>query len=206
MTTLPKIYLASSSPRRQELLMKIGLDFWVVDYRKNAETLVDFNGNAAEYARKLAELKALTANVERTQNAIVLAFDTIVYIDGKILGKPRNEQEAGTFLRALSGKWHSVFTGISAISFPEGQMISDVEKTDVLFSVLSNKEIELYIASGEPMDKAGAYGIQGLGALLIEKIEGCYYNVIGLPLFRLTQVLERINFKRVAFLNLHSKR
>lgn len=202
MFMLPEIYLASSSPRRQELMRLVCPHFRVVRHRKDVENLVQFGGDPAEYARRIAEKKALHSDVVQSENAILLAFDTVVYVDGRILGKPRSEDEARIFLKMLSGKWHSVYTGVSAVLMPDGRMVSDVEKTDVLFSHLSEKEIEQYIASGEPMDKAGAYGIQGLGSLFVERISGCYYNVVGLPLFRLTQVLERLNFRRELLLNL----
>lgn len=206
MCALPKIYLASSSPRRHELMRLICPHFRVVGHRKDVESPVQFGGDPAEYARKVAEEKALHSDVERSENALVLAFDTIVYVDGRILGKPKDKDDARIFLKMLSGKWHSVYTGVCAILMPDGRMVSDVEKTDVLFSHLSDEEIERYIASGEPMDKAGAYGIQGLGSLFVERINGCYYNVVGLPLFRLTQVLERLNFKRELLLNLRRTR
>ncbi len=145
-------------------------------------------------------MKIENAILPDNADGIVLAFDTIVYIDGEILGKPRDEDEAKNFLRKLSGRWHTVFTGVAAqkVLLPErDEILSTVEATKVLFSKLAEDEIDIYVSSGEPMDKAGAYGIQELGAMLVRKVDGCFYNVVGLPLLCLTDVLSQIMINRV---------
>ncbi|RKZ28542.1 septum formation protein Maf [bacterium] len=198
--TFPVIYLASSSPRRREILSRVGIHFETVpripfDERKFAR------GKPDEYAKKIAEEKVRKAILPDNADGIVIAFDTIVFIDGEILGKPKDEDEAKLFLKKLSGRWHTVYTGIAVRKTGEDEIFSDVEATDVLFSELTDDEIDIYVSSGEPMDKAGAYGIQELGAMLVEKVNGCFYNVVGLPLFRLTDVLSRIMIDRSEILS-----
>ncbi len=196
---LPKFYLASDSPRRIELLRRLGLPFDCVKRRKSEAPDI-FTSDPAQFARLLAIKKVKSAVLPKNAYGIVLGFDTIVYIDGKILGKPRTENEARKFLRMLSGKWHTVYTGLAAMSVPQMRIESDVESTRVKFSELSDEEIDAYIASGEPMDKAGAYGIQKFGALLVEKVDGCFYNVVGLPLLRLTKLLEKFKIERLTLI------
>ncbi len=197
--SLPKFFLASSSPRRRELLRRVGFRFEIVDREPLDETSFP-KADPKAFAERLAVEKALRAKIPENERGIVLAFDTIVYIDGEILGKPRDEAEAKRFLARLSGRWHTVFTGVAARRIPEGEFASAVERTEVLFSKLSQAEIDAYVASGEPLDKAGAYGIQRLGALLVAKVDGCFYNVVGLPLLCLTKVLEKLNVKRLELL------
>ena len=196
---LPKFYLASDSPRRIELLRRLGLPFECVK-RGKSETPDIFTSDPAQFARLLAIKKVKSAILPKNACGIVLGFDTIVYIDSKILGKPRTENEARKFLRMLSGKWHTVHTGLAAMSVPQMRIESNVESTRVKFSELSDEEIDAYIASGEPMDKAGAYGIQKFGALLVEKVDGCFYNVVGLPLLRLTKLLEKFKIERLTLI------
>ncbi|RKZ24677.1 septum formation protein Maf [bacterium] len=198
--TLPKFYLASHSPRRQEILQRVGIDFDIVPRKPVDETIVSHD-SPSQFAETLARLKARNAILtDDTLDGIVLGFDTIVYIDGEILGKPKNEVDAKKYLRKLSGKWHTVHTGVAAIRISSGEIKSSCETTEVLFSNLTDDEIDAYILSNEPMDKAGAYGIQEFGALLVEKIDGCFYNVVGLPLLCLTKVLKMLNIDRIEFL------
>ncbi|MDK2784328.1 MAG: nucleoside triphosphate pyrophosphatase [Bacillota bacterium] len=136
--------------------------------------------------RKAAQVSAQLAEPEET---LVIGADTVVVLDGKILGKPHDEEEARAMLEALAGRWHEVFTGVAVIDPAGGRVASTREKTRVKFRSLCPKEIAAYVATGEPLDKAGAYGVQGKGALLVERIDGCYYNVVGLPLVKLQELL-----------------
>lgn len=176
-----ELILASGSPRRRELLERVGLtDFTVCP--ADIDEVVEPGLTPQETVLSLSQQKA-RAVWETHPHALVLAADTIVCLDRRILGKPHDRQEAVQMLRALSGRSHQVCTGFTLLR--EGQAESGCEESLVLFRDLSQEEISAYVATGEPMDKAGAYGIQGLGALLVQGIRGDYYNVMGLPLCRL---------------------
>ena len=176
------IILASQSPRRRELMKYITENF-EVRVSEVDETLPD-GITPAEAVLYLSKIKARPfANEDDT----VIGADTVVAIDGKILGKPANKEDAAHMLRNLRGRTHSVFTGVTVIK--NGQEHSFFEETKVKFLNFSDAEIEKYVETGEPLDKAGAYGIQGYGALLVEKIDGDYFNVVGLPISKLNQVL-----------------
>ncbi len=169
------LVLASQSPRRREILTQAGIAFRVEPADVD-ETVRD--GEAPEeYAVRVAEMKALA--VKPGPGETVLGADTIVVLDGHILGKPADAADAARMLRALSGRKHEVITGI-CLRFP-ARLVRDWSVTHVWFAELSNREIASYVASGEPMDKAGAYGIQGLASKFIQRIDGCYFNVVGLP-------------------------
>lgn len=179
--------LASASPRRRELLGLITENFRVIP--AVGEENIPGSAAPADAVRLLAEQKAeeiCSAN----SGEVIIAADTVVTIDGKILGKPRDEKNAAEMLKALSGRRHYVFTGVCVI-FADGSREVFAEETAVDFYPLSESEIADYVASGEPMDKAGAYGIQGRGALLVKGIVGDYYNVMGLPVGRLNNVLKK---------------
>lgn len=175
------IILASASPRRAEILKKIGLDFTVrpsdVD-ENNAATLPP-----AEYAVDLAKRKARAVAV-KVSTGLVIGADTIVVLGNEILGKPSSEAEAGEMLRRLSGKTHRVFTGFALCDRPSNRETAGLEITEVTFRALEKAEIAAYVSSGEAMDKAGAYGIQDASAVFAERINGCFYNVVGFPLTR----------------------
>lgn len=177
------IILASKSPRRKELLSLITDDF-IVDSAEVDETLpYDMKPDkAVEY---LSKIKAVPFS---NSGKIVVGADTVVAIDGKILGKPKDRGEAFDMLTLLGGKEHSVFTGVTVIKNDKIETFS--VQTKVKFFELSDREIEAYISSGEPFDKAGAYAIQGNGSLFVEKIDGDYFNVVGLPVSRLARVLK----------------
>lgn len=181
------IILASGSPRRKELLSLITEDFKIIP--------ADIDENICEEVKLLkqpqylAEKKARFVFENGHQNDIVIGSDTGVFIDGKMLGKPTDSENAKQMLRQLSGRKHIVITGCSIIS--KDRCVSFSEETTVEFYKLSDKEIEEYIATNEPLDKAGAYGIQGKGATLVKRIEGDYYNVVGLPVGLLKQKLEQ---------------
>lgn len=178
MSNIP-IILASSSPRRAEILRSLGFSFTVVPSRIN-ESQPQRN-SAAEHVTALAELKASEV-ASRVSHSLVIGADTVVVIDDRILGKPHDQAEAQLMLEALSGRWHQVLTGVCLIQSETGDRRSGCEITRVKFAVLHPDEVRWYVATGEPMDKAGAYAIQGYGALFIEQIEGDYLNVVGLPL------------------------
>jgi len=179
-----KIILASASPRRRELLALLGLPFEI--HAPHVEERVDPAWNAAEAARDLARQKAAAVS-ENHPAACVIAADTIVEINGNLLGKPFDEADAARMLRLLSGREHRVVTGVCLRRGEAMRVFS--QETLVRFYLLSEEEIAAYVRSGEPMDKAGAYGIQGRGALLVEGITGDYLNVVGLPVAMLAREL-----------------
>jgi len=187
-----KLILASASPRRKQLLSQLGLDFTVEP--SSGDENIRANLPPEVTAVTLAEAKAVNVAC-RHNDGLVLGADTIVVIDGRILGKPRDAGHASQMLSWLSGKWHSVYTGLALIDAETGKLIEDFEESRVKFKNLSEREIKSYINTGEPLDKAGAYGIQGKGSLLVEKIEGCYYNIVGLPLFKLNTLLFEFGIK-----------
>ena len=180
------VILASQSPRRKELLGLFHIPF-TVRVADIDETMTPGGAPYAEVAR-VSRLKALA--VEREPDDLVIAADTIVVCDGRILGKPADEEEARDMLRLLSGRDHQVMTGMTVLRGENAAVITEV--TDLHFRELTEGEIDAYVASGEPMDKAGAYGIQGGAALFCSRLEGDYYNVVGLPVCRLAQILKEM--------------
>lgn len=183
-----QLILASQSPRRQELLGRIVRDFSIEV--SGVEEKRDPAWTVQELPQQLARQKALDVS-NRHPAALVLGADTIVALDDQVLGKPRDEQDAQRMLRALSGRTHQVCTGVAFCR--GGQVLSSfVQRTEVDFYPLEEERIRWYLASGEPFDKAGAYGIQGLGALLVKEIRGDYCNVMGLPLAETIRELERL--------------
>jgi septum formation protein len=171
--------LASGSQRRQILLRQMGIEFTVRE--SGVDEVFDSAKSPAENVVELAERKAL-AVAASAQNAIILGADTMVLLAGEVMNKPVNESDARRMLSALSGRIHKVFTGFALVDMPSKAAVSGFEVTDVTFRKLSEREIVEYVASGSPMDKAGAYGIQDdFGATFVECIDGCFYNVVGLP-------------------------
>jgi septum formation protein len=183
-----KIVLASASPRRRELLAKIGLKFEVALSNHVEESHGDLEPHVL--AKQLSLEKA-TAVAAKYPDAIIIAADTFGVLDGKIIGKPHTNAEAIKMLRMLSGRSHLVITGFTILDTARKKRVSRFIETKVYFRKLTDAEIDAYVRTGEPLDKAGAYAIQGLGALLVEKIEGDYYNVIGLPLSAVTANLKQ---------------
>ncbi|OQY30001.1 MAG: hypothetical protein B6244_01705 [Candidatus Cloacimonetes bacterium 4572_55] len=177
MKPLPEIILASGSPRRAELLRQIHVSFHVcvsdVDESENAPT------EPEPHVIELSRRKAL-AVATSFPSRIIVGADTIVALDNSILGKPETPYEAKEMLRRLSGRLHFVYTGVTMVH--GDRIISDVERTTVCFRSISDEEIDRYVESNEPMDKAGGYGIQGFGALFVDGIQGCYFNVVGFPI------------------------
>ena len=183
------IVLASASPRRRELLEMMGLEFEIIP----AKDELDAEGlSPADAVAKIALGKALSVAKLRDENDLIIAADTLVCLNGELLGKPKDEDEAFEMLKKLSGNEHQVYTGIAVSR--GGKSASGAEMTKVRFCKMSDEDIRNYIATAEPMDKAGAYGIQGKGAVFIEGIEGDYFNVMGLPLHSLSLMLKEFGF------------
>ena len=180
--------LASGSPRRRELLRQLGFAFTVIPSRleETNQSGMEPRGHATYYAKEKAKEVA-----QRYPQQWVLAADTIVIVDEEILGKPVDFAEATAMLSRLSGRSHSVITGVSLVHLRYGVEKSQAVETKVFMRRLSTADIEGYITTGEPMDKAGAYGIQGIGGCLIQRIEGSYSNVVGLPLCETVELLRR---------------
>ncbi len=185
-----RLLLASASPRRRAMLAELGWNFAAV--ASEYEEISVEGETPEEMTRRFAFGKALDV-FSRNRDAVVAAADTTVVIDNEILGKPKDEADACRMLSMLQGRKHTVMTAVAIFS-AEHETVSFVEKTDVFFRKLSPEEIESYVATGESLDKAGAYAIQGHGMLLVEKIRGCYFNVVGLPVERLSKELDALGF------------
>jgi septum formation protein len=183
---MKRIILASASPRRKELLEKLGLKF-EVDASNCAEE-IDPTLEPDELVRRISITKAKSV-AQRHQDAVIIAADTIGVIGKKLLGKPHTADEAGKMLAKISGKSHEVITGFTILDTVTDKIMTGTVSTKVYIKKLTQQEIAAYVQTGEPLDKAGAYGIQGRGAVIVEKIEGDYYNVMGLPLSALTEAL-----------------
>ena len=183
------IILASQSPRRRQLLGQIGLDHFIVRPARGEEVM-DPALSPAQLVEELSRQKAREVAGASDPGDLVIAADTVVAIDGRVLGKPHDREEACAMLSALSGREHTVYTGVTVCR--DDRMLTQHEATQVRFRSLSPREIQAYVDSGEPMDKAGAYGVQELGALLVEGIRGDYYNVMGLPVCRLGGLLREL--------------
>jgi nucleoside triphosphate pyrophosphatase len=183
--------LASASERRKELLTRLCEEFRVIESFFPEEKVV-FNGNLEEYVKELSLGKAKYVADNLDTEYIIIAADTIVAIGDLILGKPKDKDDAYTMLKSLSGKVHNVYTGVTVLDLRSKKIISEAVCTKVKFSHLSDEEILSYVDSGDPLDKAGAYGIQGRGGVFVERIEGCYYNVVGLPLNKLDKMLKSL--------------
>lgn len=182
------LVLASASPRRAELLRQIGLKFDVVI--SNAPE--DVPSGPLDPGKLVMDLAAakVTQVAHSLTESVIIGADTVVVLANRILGKPASPEEAVAMLTALSGEKHRVFTGVALAEVSTGKLVTDYEMTEVTFRSLSPAEVRAYVNTGEPLDKAGAYGIQGLGAVFVERIEGCYFNVVGLPLSKLVRMLE----------------
>src|SRR5213080_4590698 len=184
------LILASSSPRRKELLQNLNLTFKISS--SEVDESFDPGLSPSEVVMELAQRKAQTV-FQAHSDAYVIGSDTIVVINGQILGKPENEAEAVRMLKMLSGNQHDVYTGVSILS-PHGTALF-YEKTEVLFWELTDDEIISYVQSGEPLDKAGAYGIQELGSMLVKKISGDYFAVVCLPISRTSRQLKKLGYQ-----------
>ena len=187
----PPLYLASKSPRRKEILTDLGIPFEELasPYQERQEDVAHLA--PAEQAAKLASLKAFHA-ARSLQEGLVIGADTIVVVDSTILGKPRDREDARQMLGSLSGRAHQVITGVAVVD-PRGlRTVSRAEITKVFFKELSERELTRYLDSPEPYDKAGAYAIQGMAALFVERIEGCYFNVVGFPVMAFSLLVKEL--------------
>jgi septum formation protein len=185
--SLPRLVLASASPRRVELLRGIGVEVLVRPARVDERTLPD--EEPAEHVRRLAIAKA---RADARPGELVLGADTMVVLDGEFLGKPVGPGEAEAMLGRLAGREHRVFTGVALLEPDSGRLAARVSETAVWLAALSAEEIRRYVATGEPLDKAGAYAVQGLGSLFVERLEGDYGTVVGLPLAALPALFREL--------------
>ena len=187
-----KLVLASGSPRREQLLRQLGLDFTVdpSGYPEEAGP-----GLAPHDLARLLSIEKANAAAPRHPDAVVLAADTLGVFEDRIIGKPGDAKEAREILAMLCGRWHSVITGFTVMDTESLKCVTESVETLVYLKNLTAAEIGAYVKTGEPLDKAGAYAIQGLGAALVERIEGDYFNVVGLPLFALCRALEEFDIK-----------
>jgi len=191
----PALVLASASPRRRELLGQLGI---LLDVRApNVDESPLPDESPPDHTVRLARVKAAKIAAQ-FPNEWVLGADTIVVIDGRILGKPADEDEAFAMLRAICGRWHTVYTGYCLMRHG-GESYTGVVDSEVFIRALSDEQIRAYIATGEPLDKAGAYAIQGIGAALVQQVRGSYTNVVGLPLAEVALLWERIHGPGVLF-------
>ena len=182
------IILASASPRRKELLTSLGLRFSVAD--SGVDETDDAAENPAKFAADLAIQKA-EAVASRMPRSLILGADTVVVVDHRILGKPTDDADARRMLQRLRSRWHRVVTGVAVLDALTGKRAVSVVETRVKMASYSDRDIEEYVMSGEPLDKAGSYAIQGLGGRLVDAIEGCYTNVVGLPVCEVARLFEQ---------------
>jgi nucleoside triphosphate pyrophosphatase len=183
-----KIVLASKSPRRAEILKAVGWEFEAV--AANVDETRMKSEDAVSYVRRLAQTKAETVAKNIAHQGLVLGADTVVVIDGEILGQPGDDSTARRMLNLLSGKWHEVVTGIALLRTEQtSRVLIDHETTRVRFCEMTDDEIDWYVSTGEPSDKAGAYAIQGRGGIFIEEIQGDYFNIVGLPVRLLYELM-----------------
>lgn len=182
---LPLI-LASGSPRRRKLLDLMGLTYTV----ETPDVDESFSGRPSETVMEISRRKA-AAVAARHSDSIIIAADTLVFADGA-LGKPHTPERAKEMLRSLAGNWHHVYTGITVINTRSGRILRNVDKTRVHLVPMTEQEIDAYVATGEPLDKAGAYGIQGMGGMFVDRIDGSYSNVVGLPMSMLRIMLAQV--------------
>ncbi len=186
---VPKLVLASASPRRAEILRTVGWSFEARPAEIDESRLVD--EDATTYVQRVARAKA-EALASRASGATVLGADTVVVIDSEILGKPVDDDDARRMLSLLQDRWHQVLTGVALVSSETGLSRIAHEVTEVRFAAMSEDEINWYVATGEPMDKAGAYAIQGQGARFVKEISGDYFNIVGLPVRLLYELLSAV--------------
>lgn len=183
-----KVILASGSPRRRELIREMGIEF-EIDVPDVDETV---EGAPGEMVKVLAERKA-RAVAEKRHEGLIVAADTLVALDGRALGKPADDTEAKAMLRALSGRTHDIVTGVCVMDAASGKYMVEADRTGVCFRVISEEEIEAYVATGEPRDKAGAYAIQGGAGVFVARYEGSWTNGVGLPMELLDKMLRGMN-------------
>jgi septum formation protein len=188
--SLEKLILASRSPRRAEILRAAGWPFEAV--AADIDESMHVREDAVSYVKRLALTKAQTV-ARKVTEGLVLGADTTVLVDGEMLGQPVDDEDAGRMLKLLSGKWHEVLTGVALIRLGAAALtLVDHETTRVRFAELSAEEIDWYVSTGEPRGKAGAYGIQGHAALFVEEISGDYFNIVGLPVRLVYELIQKV--------------
>ncbi|MDO7906888.1 Maf family protein [Paenibacillus sp. JX-17] len=194
-----RIILASTSPRRRELIASLGLPYEFMPSHADESTPETWTPEDIVEKLSLRKAGAILAEVQKLGRCgVIVGSDTIVVLDGKVLGKPRDEEDAFRMLNMLQGRRHQVFTGVACLDAETGRQLVKHRSTYVTMKPLDKSAIRAYIRSGEPSDKAGAYGIQGLGAVLIDYIEGCYFNVVGLPVSLLSDMLSEFGMHVLA--------
>lgn len=184
-----KLVLASRSPRRAEILTAVGWPFEMV--ASNIDETRFKSESAVSYVTRLAQAKA-EAVARIVTSGLVVGADTVVVVEDQILGQPSDAGDAGRMLKLLSGRWHEVLTGVALMHAGKNSLVFEYEKTRVRFTEMSDAEIDWYVGTGEPMDKAGAYAVQGRAALFIEEIQGDYFNIVGLPMRLLYKLMRQI--------------
>ncbi|MNO62652.1 Septum formation protein Maf [compost metagenome] len=198
-SSLRRVILASTSPRRKELVASLNIPYDIVP--SHADETTPENWSPKQIVTELAKRKAeavrhsLNSSGSGSEAGVIVGSDTIVVMDGVVLGKPKNEDEAASMISSLQGRSHTVYTGVACIDSKTGEMLVDYRSTEVTMRSLTKEEVLAYARSGEGLDKAGAYAIQGLGATLVTGIQGCYFNVVGLPLSLLAQMLEHFGIR-----------
>jgi len=189
---MKQIVLASASPRRKEILQKTGISFTVDESSYEEDNGAGLEPPELAMRHSIGKAKDIAS---RYQDAIIISADTIVVLGGKVFGKPKNRADAASMLSKLSGKAHTVITAFTIFDTRSGKKFSKPVESKVYFRKLGREEIDAYVKSGEPMDKAGAYGVQGLGATIVRKIEGDFFNVMGLPLCEVVIALKNFGIK-----------
>jgi septum formation protein len=195
---MKQLILASQSSRRKQLLKALGVKFTVA--QNSFREMAHLNGSPQDHAIKNALGKA-RAVAAHHKNALIIGADTVVVFRKKVLEKPRDLDEAALFLNMLQGNTHTVYTGLALIDVNKNKTVTDYEKTRVTMRALSEKEINSYLKLIKPLDKAGAYAIQGAGSIIIKKIDGCYYNVVGFPIARLEEMMHILGVSLFQFMN-----
>jgi septum formation protein len=187
----PRVILASASPRRAEILATIGINFDIMPSHVDERPLS--NEAPADYIIRVARAKTIAA-ARTLESGLVIGADTVVVLEGRLLGKPMDDADAAQMLRSLAGRWHAVMTGVALYDVANRRELVDYEKTLVRFAPLTDREIDWYLATGEHRDKAGAYGIQGKAGLFAEEVAGNYFNVVGLPLPLIYRLAMRLGY------------
>jgi septum formation protein len=200
---MKKLVLASRSPRRRQLLKTLGVHFTAAESGFHEIDHPDSTPGQHVQDNALGKARAIAPQYN---NALVIGADTVVVYRQRVLGKPKNITEAMEYLQLLQGKTHAVYTGLGIIDTKENITVVDFEKTLVTMRSLNEKEIRAYLSRIKPLDKAGAYAIQGAGAIIVEKISGCYYNVVGFPLAKLEEMLLRLKITLFDYMNTNHKR
>ncbi|OMF31664.1 septum formation protein Maf [Paenibacillus sp. FSL H8-0548] len=191
---ISQLVLASSSPRRKELVAMLDLSLPVYILSTDTDESIEAGWSPAQVVEKLSLRKAnaalkLLQQKQGDESSLIIGADTIVVLDGHVLGKPANDAEAISMLKCLQGRAHEVYSGVACVRSSNGEALVAYRMTKVKMKSLSEEQIARYVATGEPHDKAGSYGIQGLGSTIVEQIDGCYFNVVGLPLSLLSDML-----------------